>query len=247
MRLGFLVVFGLAIGVGLGVILAVVVLDDDADSRPATDESVAVAETAFEQVSPAQQAERAEAFVEAWTTFRTVESLVESTWVRTTADGERLETVELLAQRPGDRLIRSLAGVQGYLGGVEVFCTTPETTVEGASELSCRDLDGSPGIDAALDAEVLSLEALFSGNPPAYRIFADDTPGCWELLLTIETLEAPFGDLATYCFDPQNGTLVRSRTEFSNGIVETVEAQNVRTEVTTDDFLVMLGEVPRGE
>ncbi len=179
-----------------------------------------------------------------WARFRSVEALVESNLTRITADGTELTVTEVLAQRRGDRLVRSLSGVTGYLGGVEVLCSS-RTSVDEGGELECRDLDTAPSIDDALETELGNIGAVLAGDPPTYRVFVTDE-GCWELLLTTETFDAPFGESAIYCFDATTGTLSSSETTFNNGLVEKTEVVNVREEVTDDDLLAMLDEPPRG-
>lgn len=244
MRLGFLVALGLVGGLALGLVLAIALADDNNDSAGDSHNDGGEALPEGQQTSPELQVERTNGFLEDWTRFRTAEALVVSDLTRVTADGQELVVNEVLAQRPGDRLIRSLSGVTGYLGGVQVFCATATTSVEDG-DLECRDVAGAKSIDEALAKERATMKALLEGDPPPYRIFV--TPaGCWELLLTTETFDAPFGETSTYCFDDVTGTLKSLETTFNNGLVETTTAVNVRTEVTDDDLLALLNQSPRG-
>lgn len=243
MRLRFLVLIGLVVGLTLGVVLAIV-FGRTADSPGVDSDPEPVVELAEgQQTSVEIQQQRREEFLVDWARFRSVEVLVESNLTRVTSDGTELTVTEVLAQRPGDRLVRSLSGVTGYLGGVEVLCST-RTSVEEGGELECRDLDTAPSIDEALQTELGNIGAVLDGDPPTYRLFVTDE-GCWELLLTTETFDAPFGESAIYCFDAGTGTLSSSETTFNNGLVEKTEVVNVRQEVTDDDLLAMLDEPPR--
>ena len=233
---------GLVVGLGLGLSLAVLFSGGGASSSSA--EVSATTVPVGQQFSPELQDSRREAFLEDWVRFRSVEALVETELTRVTADEQELVVTERLAQRPGDRLVRSLSGVAGYLGGVEVLCST-RTSVDEDDELECRDLVGAPSIDDALETEVGNISALLEGDPPAYRIF-ETAEGCWELLLTTETFDAPFGEQAVYCFDAVTGTLESSETTFNNGLTESTNQLNVRLEVTDDDLLALLNQPPRG-
>ncbi len=242
MRLRFLVILGLVGGLLLGLLLVALTGRGDDGSSSETDATTSTVPEG-EQTSPELQEARSEAFLEDWARFRTLEVLVESDLTRITNDGQELTVTEVMAQRPGDRLVRSLSGVTGYLGGVEVLCST-RTSVEEDGELECRDLPGAPSIDEALDTELNNVSGLLAGDPPAYRIFVTSA-GCWELILTTETFDAPFGESAVYCFDQTNGTLESSETTFNNGLTERTTAVNVRLEVTDDDLLAMLNQPPR--
>ncbi|MEE9415359.1 MAG: hypothetical protein V3V01_08740 [Acidimicrobiales bacterium] len=224
------------IAISIAIIAVVTLILDDGDDLVGPE----LAETELVDISLESQRELAAEFLQDWKRFRTEEFLAESIMTRTRPDGERLEVRQILAQRPGDRLLRGLSGIDGYLGGVAVFCTGTSATVEGDPTKACRDLEGAPGIDEALQTELETLAALVVGEVPVYRLLRTEE-ACWELLLTTETLDAPYGERTVMCFDPDTGVMRSSTTAFGNDLLEEVETVNVRLEVTDADLRAVLG------
>lgn len=233
-------VVGLVLGIAIGIVVTIVLVASREPDVAGSASTREMGDTELIDTSIEGQMELAAVFLQDWKRFRTQEFLVESIKTRTRPDGERLEVTQILAQRPGDRLLRGLSGIDGYLGGVAVFCTGTSATIEGDPTKQCRDLEGAPGIDDALSSELETLAGLVVGEVPAYRLARTDD-GCWELLLTTETLDAPYGELTVMCFDPDTGAMRSSATTYANELVEEVETINVRLDVSDADLRAILG------
>ncbi len=243
MRFGLVVALCLLLGIGLGIGAAVLTSsgDSSADAPPPNSVVETGAQTGeLLDTSRQNQQRLAEEFLTDWHGFRSATAVVVSSVIRTRSDGTTLEDTQVLVQDETGRLLRSFAGIEGYNGEDAVLCssvTGDATEVEG---VTCQTLDGAPTRAAALTRELDTISGLVIGDPPRYRLIQLDDD-CWELVLTTQTLDAPYGDRSEFCFDATTGTMARSLKEFSNGIVETVEAESVRTVVTPEDFSSLIG------
>lgn len=247
MRFGLVVALCLFLGAGLGIGAAVLTSSDDSSADTAT--PVSVVETGAEtdpvdtdlvDTSRESQQRLAGEFIADWHAFRNASAVVVSSVVRTRPDGTTLEDTSVLVQDETGRLLRSFAGIDGYQGNTAVFCSSATGDASDDAGVTCQELPDAPTRTEALVNELDRLSGLLIGDPPRYRLIRDDD-GCWELILTTDTIDAPYGDSTVFCFDPVTGTMERSEKTFSNGIVETIEAQSVRTVVTPEDFSSLLG------
>lgn len=170
-------------------------------------------------------------FLDAWARSRRGTFVVSSDFRRTLADGSTLYSATELIQRPPDRLVRQFGGITGKLGGHLLICSTDPTgnyrCFPGSDEL--------PPYDDQVAKELDTFRSYFAGERPLYRVVKNE-PGCFEFFLQIPYPDPPYGRYARFCFDDATGALRLLERELANGVVETVEAVDIRTRVTDADF-----------
>lgn len=190
-------------------------------------------------------------FLAAWERGRTGTFVVVSEFRRTLADGRTLFSSSELVQRPPDRVVRQFGGIDGRIGGHPVVCSTDQN-----DNYSCVTGEATvPPFDESVRTELETFRSYFTTPDPAlYQVIRAPEPDCFELIQQIAYPDPTYGRYAELCFDPATGALRSLERRLENGVVETLDAVAIRTDVTDNDFnldqddafdLVMdLGEQP---
>lgn len=200
--------------------------------------AVAAATTTDGELRPGDRPDdgaAAEALIDSWERSRTATFVRTGTFERrSTVTDARISSEDVLAQRPPQRLRRQLGGVDGRDDRRAVVC--PSAPV-GDAPLPCS-LGEPTGPSYADDvaSEVAGLRSLVTGASPLYAVATGDEPGCFDLVQLRVEPRAPFGRLATFCFDPATGAPSNSRVEYAGGIVEIVAVTTIEAEVTDADL-----------
>ena len=172
-------------------------------------------------------------FLTAWERSRSGTFVVESEFRRTLADGRTLFSSSQLVQRPPDRILRQFGGIDGQIGGHPVICSTDLT-----DNFSC--ITGSMTVapfDESLHEQVETFRSYFTTpDPPLYRVIRAPEDGCFELIQQIVYPDPVYGRYAKFCFDAATGAMTTFERRLEGGVVEILEAFEVRTEVTGNDF-----------
>lgn len=177
----------------------------------------------------------AEALIDSWERSRTATFLRTGTYERrSTVTDAIISSEDVLAQRPPQRLRRQLGGVDGRDDRRLVVCPSAPA---GEAPLPCS-LGEPTGPSYAEDVarEVDGLRSLVTGASPVYAVATGEDPGCFDLVQLRVEPRAPFGRLATFCFDAATGAPSSSRVEYAGGIVEIVAVTAIEAEVTDADL-----------
>ncbi|MCU0267010.1 MAG: hypothetical protein MUF83_00035 [Acidimicrobiales bacterium] len=172
-------------------------------------------------------------FLAAWERSRDVTYAAEGEFARVLPGGDTLASATFTAQRPPDRISRSLGSVDGRLDDRPVICSTDES---GA--FSCVTGERVlPSYEEEVAGELDNLRAMFSGTEPAlYRVRFGEQDGCFELTQQIVYPDPDYGRFAVFCFDPTTGVRTYVERHLTGGVVETEQALAVRVDVTANDF-----------
>lgn len=217
MPFGVWVVAGVVVGaVGSGVLVATGALshDDDAGTDPV------VAEVEAQDEAGVQ-------FIDAWERSRFGTFVVESTLERTFPDGSGFTSERSVAQRPPDRLERSLGSITSRLDGQVVLCRTEQQRYRCSSGRAGRSYR------ALVRDEVEALRSHVEGPVPLYAVAADGA--CFDLSQVRPLPAPPYGTAARFCFDDETGALTFLRVERDEA-VDVTEATSLRAEVRDDDL-----------
>ena len=172
-------------------------------------------------------------FLAAWERGRTGTFVVDSEFRRTLADGRTLFSSSQLVQRPPDRIVRQFGGIDGQVDGHPVICSTDQN-----DNYSCITGTMSvPPADEALQTELDTFRSYFTTPDPAlYQVIHAPEDGCFELIQQIAYPDPTYGRYAKMCFDAPTGALRSLERRLDGGVVETLVAFDIRTEVTGNDF-----------
>jgi hypothetical protein len=172
-------------------------------------------------------------FLTAWERSRTGSFVVDSEFRRTLADGRTLFSSSQLVQRPPDRILRQFGGIDGQIDGHPVICSTDQN-----DNYSC--ITGSMSVptgEEALRTELDTFRSYFTTpDPPLYQVIHAPEAGCFELIQQIAYPDPTYGRYAKMCFDEPTGALRVLERRLDGGVVETLEAFAIRTDVTGNDF-----------
>jgi hypothetical protein len=172
----------------------------------------------------------ADAFVEAYTRSLDATFLVEGELTRTLSDGRTLSSAYLVAQRPPDRIQRSLGSTSGELGGRTVNCSTPP-----GGEYTCAASGETTSWEEQRATTLGALDSYVRGDDPVYSVTVDDQ-GCFVLERVRPEVEATFGGGARLCFDERYGAVRRLEVEREGGATDVMLAVVITDEVTDADF-----------
>jgi hypothetical protein len=166
--------------------------------------------------------------VAAYQRSRNATYTLEGQFSRTLADGRRLESGALVAQRPPDELRRQLGGMSGRMNGRRVNCSTVN------DQFSCAEGAEVGTWEEMVTRELANLRSYFDPNQPAYT--ATRQPGgCFELKLVTARSDPPYGVRSVMCFDDATGAMRSIEIDHEGGVVDLLEAFAVRG-VQPDDF-----------
>jgi hypothetical protein len=172
-------------------------------------------------------------FLRAWERSRAGTFVVDSEFRRTLADGRTLFSSSQLVQRPPDRILRQFGGIDGQIDGHPVICSTDQK-----DDYSC--ITGTmtvPSGEEALATELDTFRAYFTTpDPPLYKVIHAPDDGCFELIQQIAYPDPTYGRYAKMCFDAATGAMRSLERRLDGGVVETLDAVGIRTEVTGNDF-----------
>lgn len=175
-----------AAGVTAGVVAAVLSSMTGWPPRP----NVSTATT-----KPAQ----VEAFLAAWRRQLGATYVLVQVIDRRLVSGRRFSSEVRLVQRPPDRIRTGGGGLGGRLGGRRFGC------VLGGG---CRDGGPAPDYGREVEAEVAVLRSLVTGSGAPYGL--SRVGRCFRLILRARILAPPYGEDATFCFDPRTGAQARA-------------------------------------
>ena len=175
-------------------------------------------------------AEATDAFVEAYTRSLDATVLIEGEQTRTLADGRTLSSAYLVAQRPPDRLQRSLGSTAGVVNGRTVNCGTP---AGGRYTCGATGVAESPEVRRA--TVLGALETYVRGDDPVYSVTSDEK-GCFELVRRRTELDATFGQGADLCFDARTGGIRRLEVHREGGATDVMLATRLTSDVSNADF-----------
>ncbi|MGY6502380.1 MAG: hypothetical protein ACXIVQ_15960 [Acidimicrobiales bacterium] len=221
---GLLAMVGLVLGIGLGVVGAVLLRSPT--PAPVDDWTPTTVDLSGES------AEAADAFVEAWERSRRGTFVTISEIRRTTAGGGELGLTLVVAQRPPDVVRSSGGSVTGTFDGLRLGCDA-----DPDGELLClgtEDLGAEH--ETRVEREIEILRTYVEGERPLYRVAQDGA--CFDLRLTRQMFAPPYGTTARFCFDPATGAhgdMRISRAEATD-VVTLVSASGTATE---DDLLAV--------
>lgn len=179
-----------------------------------------------------QRAADAEAFVAAYERSRTGTYVVSSTFRRTFPSGTSFTSETTVAQRPPDRVERSLGSVTARVDGRVVLCSTTAT-----GRYRCRQGRSERSYRSIVEREVEALRGYVEGDVPLYSVTADDEGerACFDLEQVRPLPAPPYGTTARFCFDDGTGALVMLRVERDEA-VDLTEATEVRATVRDRDL-----------
>jgi hypothetical protein len=197
---------------------------------------VVVATGWLDRPTPVRGDDAIAAFLEAWRGNREGTFVVESTFERTTASGDQLESAVRVAQRPPDRVVVQFDSVDASVDGRPLRC------VEGGAlegdvvpgELYCAPATEGPDYEEQTAEELDVWLGYLVGEPPLYAVEGDGE-GCFDLDLVRDLPYAPYGDHARFCFDEPTGAMTLARIERREA-TDVTEAVSVRGEVTDADL-----------
>ncbi|HEY9556721.1 MAG TPA: hypothetical protein VIR58_08300, partial [Acidimicrobiales bacterium] len=200
-------------------LLVATALTTPADRRPATGSGSDTAESAL---------------IEAWARSRTGTFVTTGTFERRSdVTGASIASEDVLAQRPPRRLHSQMGGVEGRDDERLLVCPAPPPDSEPEP---CRyGPAGGPTYAEATERELAGLRSLVGGTDPLYGVTVDDA-GCFHLELRRSDPRATFGQAAELCFDDETGALVRREVHHEGGIVEVLEVDEVRADVSDADL-----------
>lgn len=172
-------------------------------------------------------------FLEAWERSRTGTFVVESEFRRTLADGRTLFSASELVQRPPDRIARQFGGIDGRIDGRPVVCSTDQN-----DDYSCVTGEATVAPFAeSIRTELDTFRSYFTTPDPAlYQVIRAPEADCFELIQQIVYPDPTYGRYTKMCFDPPTGAMRLLERRLDGGVVETLEAQAIRAEVTDGDF-----------
>lgn len=173
------------------------------------------------------QEEAGAQFVEAWERSRFGTYVVESTLERSFPDGSGFSSERSVAQRPPDRLERSVGSITSRLEGQVVLCRTEQRRYRCSSGRAGRSYR------ALVRDEVEALRGYVEGPVPLYAVVADGA--CFDLSQVRPLPAPPYGTEARFCFDDETGALTYIRVERDEA-VDVTEATTLRAEVRDDDL-----------
>ncbi len=224
---------GVLVGIAIGTALCLVTDDDAGADRPGS-ASITVDPAVADA---ADQARLVDEFLDAWFRYRTADLVVEWSFVRERPDGEQLESIATLVQRPPDRLYGLLGSVSGVVGGQLVNC---DAAAPQSDDAQCVATEAVTAYEDRIRAEQRTRSIYFIGSPPLYHL-ADGGPGCYDVVAAVSADFFPWGTSARFCFDAETGALSESVMDHGN-LVETLVATTIRDTVTDDDFEAALPE-----
>jgi hypothetical protein len=170
-------------------------------------------------------------FLAAYERSRTVEAVVESTFIRTFPDGRELSYTQRLVQRPpDDRLVIGAGSAAGRIDGRVVRCSADE---EGGPPSCLQGAEATP-YDEEVAGEVRAMASLVDRDTGVYEL-TDAGGGCFALELTAEVLSPPYGTSASFCFDATTGVLAAVEV-VRDEATDRTEVDRIRTEVTDADL-----------
>ncbi|MCH7787865.1 MAG: hypothetical protein IH940_00310 [Acidobacteria bacterium] len=164
-----------------------------------------------------------------------IESSVERERV---SDGGVLNSTQIYAQLPPDRVIAGLGATTGMFGGSLVNCAG--TQVKTAT--GCISGQSSSDYDEVVEQESNARSTYFEVGAPAYLLRRDEQ-GCYGLLLTRSIATPPYGQTSTFCFDQATGALISSVVDRQT-TVETTTATELRTDVTREEIASLIDGDP---
>lgn len=174
-----------------------------------------------------------DAFLATWRQSRSATFVVDSAFTRTLPDGNRLEQIVHVVQRPpDDRLTIGFGSIAGRLGGKVVRCASAP---DGSSR--CVTGEAAPAYGAEVDGEIAGLEGYLRGDRPLYTVIEfSDAPGrCFRLDLALALPSPPYGNHALFCFD--RATQAPSLTVIERDeATDRTQASSIRSTVTADDL-----------
>jgi hypothetical protein len=166
-------------------------------------------------------------FLAAYERSRTATFVVEQTFTRTAPDGRSISYGRRLVQRPpDDRLLVGGGNAEGRIDGRVVRCSTAP---DGSS--SCQQGPPAGPYDDEVAAELAELRRYVS---ELYYLAPGD-PGCWVLDLVEAYPSPPYGEEATFCFDPATGAPTRLEVVRPEA-TDVTEAVEIRATVTGADL-----------
>lgn len=216
MPFGVWVVAGVVVGAAAS---AAIVASGALDHEPTAPEPVAD--------GAEQRQEAGDDFVAAWERSRLGTYVVESTLQRTFPAGNGFSADRTTAQRPPDRLERSLGSVNARLEGGVVRCRTEQgryRCTTGRAERSFR---------ALVRDEVETMQSYVAGDVPLYSVEADGE--CFDLTQILQLPAPPYGTEARFCFDDETGAITYVRV-VRDEATDVTEATDVRAEVRDEDL-----------
>jgi hypothetical protein len=156
---------------------------------------------------------------------------LDGTFRRTMPDGRELTSGLLVAQRPPDRVQRSLGSTTGVVGGRYVNCGP--TAADGGYECAPGAMAEPAAVRRAEQLE--ALEQYVRGDDPVYAVTGDGD-GCYELLRRRTEPEASFGVRAELCVDARTGAIRRLEVQHDTGAVDVLEGLAITPGATDADF-----------
>jgi hypothetical protein len=178
---------------------------------------------------PPPDPSQVEPFLDAYERSRSVESVVESVFTRTTAEGRELSYDQRVVQRPpDDRLVIGAGTAVGRIGGRIVRCNT-----DASGGPACEQGGRAVPYAEEVAAEIDRLAQWVAPDTGAYDVVLDEE--CFRLDLVVAMFSPPYGIEARFCFDDDTGVLREVVVERPEGTDHTV-AVDIRTEVTAEDL-----------
>lgn len=207
-----------AFGVGLGVGLFFI-------TRP--EASVSPALTGSEV--PPDQTVDAVAFLKAWDRFRNATFVVD-------LNSERYVTgIEQPLVGPGRIVQQPPVRVTFGFGGQSVTTGEGQQSCAGVGgREACTGVSGAEPYGVQAARELSAFSQLLSGSAPVYRVVSTGG-GCYSFTLYRAIGLPPYGDRASFCFDPVSGAMTLFETVNAAGR-DRVTATEVRTQVQPEDL-----------
>jgi hypothetical protein len=156
---------------------------------------------------------------------------MEGVYVRTMADGRRLESAMIEVQRPPDRLHRRWGSAGGRFDGRTLNCSTDPN-----GRFDCAPGGPAPPWEEMVAREIERLRGYFEGDPLAPFQARLGEPGCYEIIRAAWFPNPGHGVPTVMCFDEATGALRHLALEHEGGATDVVEAVVVRAEVSDRDF-----------
>lgn len=221
MSVSRLPLFGTIAGVGVGTVIAVVLVVSGTLTVPIRRDKT----------------DASQPFLDAWKRSREVTVLVRSDFRRQKSDGSTLFSASELAQRPPDRVVRQFGGMNGTIDGHPLQCSTDAT---GNFRCFTSDAIAIPYEEATRE-ELDNLRSYFTparpGAPPLYRVIrAPLETDCFEFFEDLRYPDPPYGHYAKFCFDAATGAMRYLERQLAERIIEKTEAVSISTSVLPTDL-----------
>lgn len=169
------------------------------------------------------------AFLKAWDRFRNSTFVVDLKFERQVTGIEQpLVGPGRIVQQPPVRATFGFGGQSLVTGEGEQSCADVE---QGQA---CTGVSDSEPYDVQVARELSAFSQLLSGKTPVYRV-VNSGSGCFAFTLYRAVGLPPYGDRASFCFDPASGAMTLFETVSSSGR-DRVTATEVRTSVLPEDL-----------